>query len=350
VRRNEGDGERMVWLVEGGAENESHEQVFGEGMRMKRLTRFAVMAAICGFGFAFAQQSPSAAGLQESVPGATANVSAEASVVANPAIWRVHGARGTVYLFGSIHVMKPNVQWETAKVRAALDASDVIYLEVANMDDTASEMPLMMQLGMDAAHPLSTKISKQDVALLDAAVKSMGMPGEQMFEPMQPWMVSTTLAMLLMGKAGYAPTSGIDTTLLAESKGLQKQVMGFETLDDQIHMVADQPQQEQVKMLHKNLTELDKSAGEMNDMVAAWEHGDVEAIGKMENNELAVKYPAEYSRLVVDRNRRWTATLEGLLKDPQTGSVFVVVGAAHLAGPDSLLKMLQRDGYTVVRE
>jgi hypothetical protein len=315
---------------------------------MKRLTRFAVMAVFCGCGFAFAQQSPSAAGLQESAPGATAK--AEATVVADPAIWRVQGAHGTVYVFGSLHVMKPNVQWETAKVKAALDASDVVYLEVANMDDTASAQPLMMQLGMDLAHPLSTKISKEDVALLDAAVKSMGLPGEQMFEPMQPWTVSNTLAMLLMGKAGYAPTSGIDTTLLAESKGSQKKVMGFETMDDQIHMVADESQEEQVKMLHKDLTELDKSAGEMNDMVAAWEHGDVEAIGKMENNELAVKYPAEYKRLVVDRNRRWAATLEGLLKDPQTGSVFVVVGAAHLAGPDSVLKILQRDGYTVVRE
>jgi uncharacterized protein YbaP (TraB family) len=79
-------------------------------------------------------------------------------------------------------------------------------------------------------------------------------------------------------------------------------------------------------------------------------HGDVDKIGKMENDELAAKYPADYKRLVVDRDTRWTATLDGLLKDPATGSVFVVVGAAHLAGPDSVIKMLEKDGWKVERE
>jgi uncharacterized protein YbaP (TraB family) len=103
-------------------------------------------------------------------------------------------------------------------------------------------------------------------------------------------------------------------------------------------------------LLHKELTELDKSAAEMNDLVTAWEHGDVEKIGKMENDELAAKYPADYKRLVVDRNTRWTATLDGLLKDPGTGLVFVVVGAAHFAGPDSVIRMLEKDGWVVERE
>ena len=78
-------------------------------------------------------------------------------------------------------------------------------------------------------------------------------------------------------------------------------------MEDQVHLLADAPQAQQVEMLHKELTELDKAAAEMNDMVTAWEHGDVEKIGKMENDELAAKYPAEYKRLVVDRNTRWTS-------------------------------------------
>ena len=105
---------------------------------------------------------------------------AEAKIVADPAIWRVKGAHATLYLFGSVHVMKPNVEWESAKVKAALTSSDVIYLEIANLDDTAAAQPLAMQFGLDAAHPLSTKISADDVALLDTAAKSMGMPGEAM--------------------------------------------------------------------------------------------------------------------------------------------------------------------------
>lgn len=314
---------------------------------MLKLARFAVMGFL-GCGMALAQGSP--VGPQPAAPAATAKPIAEPAVVADPAIWRIKGTHGTVYLFGSIHVMKPNVDWETAKVKAAFTASDVMYVEVANLDDVAAAQPLAMQFGTDLAHPLSTKISKDDVALLDAAAKSMGMPGEGMLEPMQPWLVSTALELLPILKDGYDPTSGIDMKLLAKAKAAQKPVKGFETMADQVHLLADAPQAQQVELLHKELTELDKSAAEMNDLVTAWERGDVEKIGKMENDELAAKYPVDYERLVVDRNTRWTATLDGLLKDPATGSVFVVVGAAHLAGPDSLIKMLEKDGWKVERE
>jgi hypothetical protein len=171
-----------------------------------------------------------------------------------------------------------------------------------------------------------------------------------MFDPMRPWLVSMTLSVLPMLKAGYQPTSGIDMVLLAQSKKEQRPVKGFETMEDQIHMVADVPEAEQVKMLHKDLAELDESTAETNEIVAAWERGDVETIGKIDNDELATKYPEEYKRLVVDRNQRWVTTLEGLLKDPATGTVFVAVGAAHLAGPDSVIKLLEKDGWKVERQ
>lgn len=310
---------------------------------MKKLAG-VVLGLALGCGYAWAGQTAPPSG------GAPAAAPAAASTAADPAIWKVKGAHGTVYLFGSVHVMKPDVAWETAKVKSALAASGTMYLEVADLDNMAAVQPLVMQFGLDPEHPLSTKISKDDVALLDAAAKSLGLPGEQAFEPMQPWMVSMTLSVLPMVKAGYSPNSGIDTTLLAESKAAQRPVKGFETMTEQIHLVADVSQQEQVKVLHKDLTELDKEAAETNETVAAWERGDVETIGKIDNDELAVKYPEEYKRMIVDRNQRWAVTLDGLLKDPQTGTVFVAVGAAHLAGADSVIKMLEKDGWKVERE
>ena len=78
----------------------------------------------------------------------------------------------------------------------------------ADLDDAAAAQPLALQFGMDLAHPLSTKISKDDVALLDTAAKSMGLPGEAMLEPMQPWLVSATLEMVPMMKAGTIRRAG----------------------------------------------------------------------------------------------------------------------------------------------
>jgi uncharacterized protein YbaP (TraB family) len=269
---------------------------------------------------------------------------------ATPAMWRVKGAHGTVYLFGSVHVMKPEVEWQAGKVKAAFDASDVLYLEIANLDDMAAAQPLLLQYGLDPEHPLSSKLSQEDVAALDSAVKAIGMPGESAIEPMRPWLVSMTLSVLPMVKAGYSPNSGIDMLLLSETKQGKKAVKGFETMEDQVHLMADVPEAEQISMLHKDLRELEKSAAQMNELVAAWERGDVEKIGAIDNEELATKYPAVYKRMVVDRNARWAATLDGVLKDPKTGTVFVAVGAAHLAGPDSVIKMLEKDGWTVERE
>jgi uncharacterized protein YbaP (TraB family) len=315
---------------------------------MNKLARVVVVMAVCGCGVAFGQQGAAA----DKAP-AQAKVwppAAEAAVAADPAIWRVKGAHGTLYLMGSVHIMKPNVKWESDKVLNALAASDVLYLEIANIDDTASAEPMVMQLGIDTAHPLSSKISKEDLALLEGAAKAAGLPGAEMFEPMRPWLVSMTLSVVPMLKAGYEPTSGIDLKLLAEAKAEQKPVKGFETMLEQMHIMADVPEAEQVKMLHKDLTELDQSTAEMNDIVVAWEHGDVEKIGKIDNDELATKYPEEYKRIVVDRNTKWVGTIDGLLKDPATGTVFVAVGAAHLAGPDSVLKMLEKDGWVVERQ
>ena len=301
-----------------------------------------------------AQQGSGASG---AAPGAPAHAAMTApataptaKVPATPAIWKVKGAHGTVYLFGSVHVMKPEVDWEAGKVKDAFDSSDVLYLEIANLDDAAAAQPLLFQYGLDPDHPLSKKISKEDVDTLDAAVKAIGMPGETMMEPMRPWLVSMTLSVLPMVKAGYSPNSGIDMALLSQTKKANKPVKGFETLEQQVHLLADVPEAEQITMLHKDLTELDKSTQQMNDLVAAWEKGDVEKIGSIDNEELAQKYPAVYKRMVVDRNQRWADTLNGVLKDPATGTVFVAVGAAHLAGPDSVIKLLEKDGWKVERE
>src|ERR1035441_8702295 len=139
---------------------------------MKKLARVAAILAVwgCGLGIGVAQQAaPAGAGKAAAVAadGAAAKPG-ETPAAANPAWWQVKGVHGTLYLLGSVHVMKPNVQWESPRLKAALDASDELYLEIANADDTAAMAPLALQFGMDMDHPLSSKLSKDDVALLES--------------------------------------------------------------------------------------------------------------------------------------------------------------------------------------
>ena len=267
---------------------------------------------------------------------------------ADPAIWIVKGPKATLYLFGTVHMMKPNVSWHTAKVKAAIDSSQSLLEELDHVDqDPAKAAELIKQLGSDPEHPLSTKISKEDLAQLDTAIKQMGAPGESVMEPLRPWLAGVTLSVLPMIKAGYDPKGGIDLALSDEFHAAKKPISGLETIDQQLHFMADMPQAEEVESLHVQLQHLDRAASDIDTIVSAWIKGDDDAIATTEIGMFEKEYPALYQRLVVTRNKSWTNQLAKTL-DGQ-GTTFVAVGAAHLAGSDSLQKMLEARGYHVSR-
>jgi uncharacterized protein YbaP (TraB family) len=292
-------------------------------------------------GIAFGQGEP---------PKVETMAPAGPTVQATPALWKMKGEKGTVYLFGTVHVMKKEIHWETAKIADALKSSGTLWLEIDDTTDAgmAKLRPTIMQIGLDQAHPLSTKLTKEDLAALGAAMAKMGATEAQV-EPMQPWLVYLTLSVLPIVQAGYDPASGIDRVLQAEAVAAGKPVKGFETAEQQLHFMADFPQTDQVAMLHEELSELPDAVEKTNEMVVDWEKGDVEKIAAMENDDMMKKEPALYKKLLVDRNAAIAGTIAGMLKDPSTGTVFVAVGAAHLAGPDSILKMLSVKGFPAER-
>ena len=302
-----------------------------------------------GVALAFALVGTMAAVGQTPTPTPAAGVATAApapiaSVPADPAIWVVKGPHATIYLFGTVHVMKPEVSWHTAKVKSAIEASSTLIEEVDNIDqaDQAQMQALMLKLGMDQEHPLSTKITKEDLALLDAAAKKMGVPGEQALEPMRPWTAQVILSVVPILQAGYDPKSGVDITLATEFRAAKKPVQGLETMEEQLHFFSDMPQAEEVEALHLQLKNMDSSTKDLVEVVEAWKKGDADSIAAIENRSFEKEYPALYERLVVQRNKVWAERLGKLVQGE--GTTFVAVGAAHLAGPDSVQKLLEAKG------
>ena len=313
-------------------------------MNFKRPAFILVLTIAAALSMAAQVPAPNPAPAPTPAP-AQAQTPAPAIVQANPALWVVKGPHATVYLFGTIHVLKPGIAWQTPKVLAATDASQSLIQEIADIDDTAAMQPLIKQLGTDPDHPLSTKISKDDLALVDSAIKQMGAPGESVLEPLRPWLAGLTLSVLPMLKAGYDPKSGVDMTLAAAFKTANKPVTGLETVEEQLHIFSDMPLAQEVESLHIQLKNLDHSTADLDSTVTAWEKGDVETIAKIENDVFIKDDPALYQKLVVQRNKNWTERLVKLLQGE--GTTFVAVGAAHLAGPDSVLKMLEARGFKI---
>lgn len=268
---------------------------------------------------------------------------------AEPALWMIKGPHSTVYLFGSVHVLQKDKPWRSPKIDAAIKQSDSLWLEVTDADDAKAMQPLIAELGVDMAHPLSTKLTKDQVAELDAVAKKAGVPGgETAMEPLRPWTAALTISMAPMLQAGYDPASGVEQILKPEFTGPGKSIHGLETASQQFHFFSDLSQKQEVDYLDSTVKDFDKAAKELTEMVAAWYTGDVKALNEQFNGVFRDKYPDLYKTLVVGRNQSWIPKIEALLKGE--GTSFVAVGAGHLVGPDGVPALLEKAGYTVQRQ
>lgn len=268
---------------------------------------------------------------------------------AEPAIWVVKGPHSTVYLFGTIHALQKDQSWHSAKIDAAIKESGTLWLEVPNVDDTASMQPLILQMGMDPTHPLSTKLTPEQLSKLNKAATDAGLPGgESMLEPLKPWLAALTVSLAPILKAGFDPNSGVELELKPEFVKASKPVKGFETAEQQIHYFADMPDKAQIDYLISEIDDLDTAVDKFKKMVSAWYAGDLAAMDQLNNAEFRNKYPDLFQTMVVKRNQNFTTQIENMIKGD--GVSFVAIGAGHVVGKDGVPAMLEKDGYKVVRE
>lgn len=276
-------------------------------------------------------------------------IAAALSAQAEPAIWVVKGPHATVYLFGTVHALQKGQSWHSAKIDAAIKDSGTLYLEIPNVDDAAALQPLIMQLGMDQAHPLSTKLTPDQLAKLGKVAVSAGLPGgEAMLEPFKPWLAALTLSLMPLMKAGYDPSSGVELELKPVFTNANKPVKGFETAEQQMHYFDDMTDKAQVDYLVSELDDFDTGVEKFNKLLGAWYAGDTDALDKFNNGEFRDKYPDLFQTLVVKRNQAFTTQIETLLKGD--GVTFVAIGAGHLVGKDGVPAMLEKQGFKVTRE
>lgn len=265
---------------------------------------------------------------------------------AGPALWVIKDADSTLYLFGTVHVLRPTTAWGSARVDAAFDSASEVYLEISNPDDQAAVVPLIQQYGLSLDRPLSSRLTAEELADLNAAAQSMGASAAQ-FEPMKPWLVALTLSVAPLVKAGYDPKSGVELILRARALAAGKPVKGLETIDEQIRILAGLSDDTQVAFLRSTLDAFDDATIELDGLVEAWAAGDVIKIKELGIDDLRDESEEVYDALLVNRNTNWAGQIQGLLEG--SGTTFIAVGAAHLAGEDSVQAILAKRGVEVER-
>ncbi|NGM52042.1 TraB/GumN family protein [Caulobacter sp. 602-2] len=266
--------------------------------------------------------------------------------LADPALWKIKDHDSTIYLFGTVHVLRPETQWRSAKLDGALKSTDELVLEVVGADDMAVMQPLIMKYGIDQSTPLSKKLSPADWEKTRAYGQEMGMPAAAL-EAFRPWMAAITLAMAPMVKAGFDPKKGVEQVLTAEVKAGGKGLGSLETAEQQIRFFADLPAADEVSLLQSTLEEVDEGPAKLDALVKAWAEGDLTTLESQFVTEMRTKYQPLYHTLIVGRNTAWADQLKTKLDGK--GVSFVAVGAGHLVGPDSVQALLAKRGIKVER-
>lgn len=280
---------------------------------------------------------------------------------AEPPMWLIEDEDSTIYLFGTVHLLDPEIAWLSPRVEQALDEASAVWFETP-MPPTLEEMqaqqgPLLMQRALSPGRPLSSLLSEEENVQLERALARTPMP-EQLalaLENMKPWLATLTLGVAPLLAAGYDANAGADVVLarLAHEQG--DDVLGFETSEHQLDLFARGSEEEQLRALRAFLAvpdeKFDAELARGDAAFRAWMAGETAPLeGVMESwrraeSPTAVAMP--YDIMVANRNEDWAGQIEELLA--AEGVAFIAVGAGHLVGPDNVQTRLAERGIAAER-
>jgi uncharacterized protein YbaP (TraB family) len=238
------------------------------------------------------------------------------TIPADPALWVVKDTDTTI----------------DSAVRKAFDASGQLVLEIP-LPSPEQAKAVIGPLAVDATgKPLTQKLSAEDRKVYATAMAKLGIP-ETAFDTFEPWFAAVTLAQIELQKSGFNAAEGVEVALNAAAKASGKPVAGLETLEQQLGYFHNLPQTDQIAFLISSAKDIDTFDSTINAMLDRWKAGDAEGLSKLMNDDLTSQ-PNLYKVLLADRNARWADWIDTRLKTP--GTVFIAVGAGHLAGKDSV--------------
>jgi uncharacterized protein YbaP (TraB family) len=283
---------------------------------------------------------------------------AVAAAVAGPAagaaernvLWSVRGEHNTVYLLGSIHVLRPgDGELPRAALEAYADAEQLVMeidLDDPEIADPTALLGTMQRTALLPEGETLRSVMGDDYAAIAGRARESGLELAAL-DRFAPWFVATMLLQLELVQRGFQPELGIEQQLADRAVRDGKAIEGLETAEQQFAVLAGLPLPEQKRFLLMTLADADRLDEEIEDLLAAWRSGDAEALEDMLSAAFE-EFPELYGPLTEDRNRAWVERLAQLLDDRD--DYLVVVGALHLVGRHSVVDLLRQRGHAVTQQ
>jgi uncharacterized protein YbaP (TraB family) len=266
---------------------------------------------------------------------------------AKPAMWQVSDKDTNIYLFGTVHLLPPGMQWRSPKLDKATREAGTLVVETIidekNPQAFAAELArLSIRPGLP---PIVSRVAPAKQAALRAAIAKSGIP-EAALNNMETWAAAFALLQLQFKELGVSGTDGVELALRQAFLTAGKRVEQLETNSQQLGFFDTLSETSQRELLEGAVETPVAAKQQFDAMLSAWMSGDVNAIGRTFNAEFQ-NSPDLKEVLLRRRNANWAWWLHSRLGQP--GTVFVAVGAGHLAGEDSVVEMLKKRGLRVKR-
>lgn len=263
----------------------------------------------------------------------------------NVFLWEIESPSNTVYLLGSIHMLRETDYPLAQPIQDAFDEAENIVFEVDLGEAEATSTVAVLQAAAPdtPGESLPDALSPETYSLAAEAAASVGIPIAS-FNSFEPWFFFISLQGFKLAQLGFEPNYGVDLYFYNEAQTAEREILALETLEEQLGFFDNLSTQIQADMLEQTIMELDLLGASLDTMVTAWKSGDVASFEKLVL-EGFVDYPEVYDVLLVQRNQNWLDDVESFVNQPE--DYLVIVGAAHLVGEDSLINLLQERGHTV---
>lgn len=263
--------------------------------------------------------------------------------VPGPALWEVADEDTRIYLFGTVHALPKDKPWFDGRIERAFNSADELVTEIDMSNAAGSTQALQAASALPEGQSLRELMTPENRQQYEAALVGLGLPVEAL-DRYEPWFAAMTLSLLPLLRSGYDPQSGVEHSLSGRA-GETKKRAALETIEQQVALFDTLPQDAQLAFLDETVEKLGEATNILDAMVAEWVEGDAVELANLLNAELTD--PVLYERLLTARNANWAGWIENRLDQP--GTVFIAVGAGHLAGKGSVQDQLKRRGVKVSR-
>lgn len=265
-----------------------------------------------------------------------------------PAMWKVTDQDSTLYLFGTVHLMQPDIDWQRRDMQAAFDDVGTMFFETLDDDKSALQTSILQrQYGVyPPGEQLSDHLDGINFNRLTAAAYNAEVPLARL-EGFKPWLAADILVVAGADKAGLRYENSADAGMRAKAKQSDKNIRALDDIETYFNAVAKQPDRIQLDAFEKTIKNFNTLVADTKTVNAAWLIGNTDLLERELIAPTKSRSPELYASLFTKRNDKWTNTLDDFMQGDN--NAMVVVGIGHMLGVQGLPMLLEDRGYEVER-